>query len=116
MTVFYPVNLDITGRTCLVVGGGRVATRKTGQLLECGARVRVVSPDASPELCRLAGEGRLEWRARPFAAADLEGAVLALAATDSPAVNEAVLTEARRRGILCNMATDPAGGISPCPR
>lgn len=115
MTVFYPVNLDITGRPCLVAGGGQVATRKTAQLLECGARVRVVSPEATPEISRLAGEGRLEWRRRVFEGRDLDDTVLALAATDRPDVNESVLAEARQRGIFCNMATDPGQGDLTLP-
>jgi len=105
----YPVFLDISGRLCVVVGGGRVAARKVAALLENGARVRVVSPEVEPELAGLAREGRLEWLRKKFEDRDLRGALLAFAATDDRTVQERVRRRAERDGVLLNLADDPDG-------
>ncbi len=106
---YYPVFLDVRGRGCLVVGGGSVAARKVRTLVEAGASVTVVSPEVCAELDALAGAGAAaELRRRPFEAADLDGAVLAIAATDDPAVNEAVSRAARGRGIPVNVVDQSA--------
>src|SRR5207253_744376 len=90
-----PVMLDVDGRACVVIGGGRVAARKVSSLLECNAQVTVVSPAALPELRLLAGAGRLTWHARPYSPGDLDAAFLAIAATDSKEVNGQVVADAR---------------------
>src|SRR4051812_34419753 len=95
MTPRYPAFLRIHDRLCVVVGGGSVGTRKATSLLECGARVRVVGPRGTPELTAMSAASRLEWRARPFEPADLDGAFLAVAATDDPALNARVVELAR---------------------
>jgi len=82
----------------VVVGGGRVAARKTAGLVEAGARVRVIAPRALPEI-----EAHRIDRRR-YRSGDLHGAVLAFAATNDRAVNHAVALEARRRGIPVNVA------------
>ncbi len=105
--MLYPIHLALEGNRVLVVGGGSVAERRVERLLWAGARVRVVSPDLTSALADLRDRGALEHRARPFDPDDLEGAVLAFAATDDPAVNHRVADEARRLGILVNVADDP---------
>ena len=104
----YPVVLDLTGRPCLVVGGGAIALRKVSALVEAGARVTVVSPSLTPALLRLATEAPLRWRPREYAAGDAAGFVLVMVATDDRAVNAAVAAECRERGIWVNCADDPA--------
>ena len=69
---YYPICLDIKGRLCLVVGGGRVGTRKVKTLLACGARVTVVSPAMSDELAELAGQGRIDAKRRAYRSSDLD--------------------------------------------
>lgn len=108
MTVAYLVNLDIRGRLAVVVGGGRVAVRKVRKLLEGEARVKVVAPEVEPELALLASQGRIALEEHPYAPGDLSGAFLALACTSDEAVNAAVSEEARRSGILVNVADRPA--------
>jgi uroporphyrin-III C-methyltransferase/precorrin-2 dehydrogenase/sirohydrochlorin ferrochelatase len=95
--VRYPLMLDLAGRRVLVVGAGRLATRRTGDLLAAGALVTVVAPDISAEIESC---GATVVR-RPFAAADIDGAWLVLACTDDPAVNEAVATAAEEQRIWC---------------
>jgi len=104
----YPVALDLTGRPCLVVGGGTIAERKVSALVEAGARVTVVSPSLTPPLLRLAAEAPLSWRPREYAPGDAAGFVLVMVATDDRAVNAAVAAECRERGIWVNCADDPA--------
>ena len=104
----YPVSLDLTGRPCLVVGGGAVALRKASGLVEVGARVTVVSPSLTPALLRLASDAPLSWRPREYLAGDAAGFVLVVVATDDRAVNAAVAAECRERGVWVNCADDPA--------
>jgi siroheme synthase-like protein len=103
----YPIALDLTGRPCLVVGGGAIALRKVSALVEAGARVMVVSPWLIPALLRLATEAPLRWRPREYVAGDAAGFVLVMVATDDRAVNAAVAAECRERGIWVNCADDP---------
>ena len=100
----YPLSLNVRGRRVIVVGGGNVAERKIGALLEAGANVRVVSPSATPALEELALQRKLEWSKKSFHGDDLDGAFLAFAATDDDAVNAATVEAARQRGVLVNDA------------
>lgn len=103
----YPVNLVVDGRRCVVVGAGRIAARKIAALLEAGADVHVIAPDAAPEVRGWASEGRLELLDRKFAPADLDGAWLATTATGDPAVDHAVFHAAEARHVWVNSADDP---------
>ena len=101
---YYPIFLDLNGRKCVVVGGGTVGERKVRGLLEGQARVVVVSPDVTPGLAKLVREGQIEWIKRSFVPGDLSECVLAFAATDDEAVNQAVVRAARAAGIPANSA------------
>jgi precorrin-2 dehydrogenase len=103
----YPVNLLVADRRCVVVGGGRIAARKVDALLEAGARVHVVARELGDELRALRDAGRVTVDEREFAPGDLDGAWLATAATDSPAVNGAVFAAGEERRIWVNAADDP---------
>jgi hydroxymethylbilane synthase len=111
----YPVALSLRGRRVLVAGGGSVAERKIRGLLEAGAAVTVVSPALCPPLAVLAHAGRIAWLARPYERADLEGAVLAFAATGDDAVNAAIAADGRHAGVLVNDASDAARGDFATP-
>ena len=104
---FYPVNLNIHNRFCLIVGGGEVAARKIEQVLACDARVRVISPEACPRIRELAAEGGIEWRQRGYRSGDLQGAFLVFATTDNIDVQHQVISEAREHDILLNSADHP---------
>jgi uroporphyrin-III C-methyltransferase/precorrin-2 dehydrogenase/sirohydrochlorin ferrochelatase len=103
----YPLFLKVRGRAVLVVGAGPAAERKVASLLESGALVRLVAPEATPELRRLAGEGRLEWRARPFEPADADGAWLIVAATGDVAVQASVAQTGEARATFVLAIDDP---------
>ena len=81
----YPVVLNLTGRSCLVVGGGAVAQRKVSALVEAGARVTIVSPSLTRPLLRLANEAPLRWWPREYSAGDAAGFMLVMIATDDRA-------------------------------
>jgi len=104
---YYPVNLDIVGRTCLVVGGGTVATRKVDRLLECGARVVVVAPQCTPALEQQASAGRLLLHRRGYRSSDLKGMFLVIGATDDETLNQRIHRDAEARHMLCNIADRP---------
>lgn len=103
----YPVVLRVYGRRCLVIGGGEVATRKIGALTRDGADLLIVAPEVSEEIQQLERIGGVQVERRPFEPADLDGVFLAIVATDNRAVNWQVVTEARARGVLVNVADDP---------
>ncbi len=104
----YPVNLLVRDRRVVVVGAGRIAARKIEPLLDAGARVEVVAPDACAEVRGWGETGRLVLHARGFEPGDLEGAWLALTATDDPAVNAAVYDAGEAARVWVNSADDPA--------
>ncbi len=104
---YYPAYLDLRERPCLVVGGGRVAERKTLSLLEAGADVTVVSPSLTPKLRDLSSSGKITPIARPFEEKDLTGAFLVIAATNDPTVNAQVGRLCRKKHILVNVAAPP---------
>jgi precorrin-2 dehydrogenase/sirohydrochlorin ferrochelatase len=103
MAVYYPAFLDLRGRRCLVVGGGAVAERKVGALLDAGARVVIVSPTLTTSLGALAAERDLEHRARRFRRHDTRGCALVVAATGVVTVDDAVVAAARRAHALVNV-------------
>ena len=105
---YYPAFLDLRGRRCLVVGGGAIAERKVESLLECGARVKVVTREATDGLSELARRGHIELEMRDYASGDLAGIFLIIAATDDPAVQASIGGEAKERGLLVNVVDDPA--------
>lgn len=96
-----PLNLIIDDRKVLVVGGGQVGRRKTRTLLEAGAQVELVCPEAVEELRALADAGRILWTRRAFRPGDVVGHLLAFACTDDKHVNRAILDEARLARVPC---------------
>lgn len=104
---YYPIHLDIKNRNCLIVGGGAVATRKVNALLECGARVTVVSPDPTPQLTKLVSEGSITLKNRAYRNDDLTGMFLVIGATDDENLNHQISEDAEQAHILCNIADRP---------
>lgn len=105
---YYPIYLDLKDRAVLVVGGGAIAESKAEQLIEAGARVRVVSPELTGRLREWAQKGVIAHRLGTFDESDLGGVVLVISATDSQTVNQKVAHAAARRGLLCNVVDQPA--------
>ena len=108
MTTTYPVSLTLDGRRVLVVGGGKLATRRVADLLETGARIEVVSPTVSQEIAAWADQAKVMVALRPFEGGDVTGAWLCIAATDDPAVNRAVVVAAEGEHCFVSSAGDGA--------
>ena len=104
---YYPLNLDIRNRKCLVVGGGAVGTRKVLTLLACGAMVTVISPELTDILRDLFQKGKLEWISRPYSASDLMDAFLVIGATHDTSLNNQIHLDAEKHQKLCNIADQP---------
>jgi uroporphyrin-III C-methyltransferase / precorrin-2 dehydrogenase / sirohydrochlorin ferrochelatase len=102
----YLLGLRLAGRRVLVVGGGRVATRRIPALVAAGAAVELVSPLASAALEGLAAAGSIRWHRRGYAPGDCAGAWLVHACTSAPEVNAAVAAEAEERHVWCVRADD----------
>jgi len=105
---YYPIFLDIKGRSCLVVGGGDVGTRKVETLLECGALVTVVSLDTTETLRRLGEDKRITLDLRGYSPSDLDGRFLVIGATNDEQLNQQLSLDAEKRNMLCNIADRPA--------
>ncbi|MFC1989328.1 bifunctional precorrin-2 dehydrogenase/sirohydrochlorin ferrochelatase [Chloroflexota bacterium] len=103
---YYPVFLNISGRKCVVVGGGQVALRKVMVLLEHGADVEVISPNLCPELARFAESEEISVLNREYQTGDLKGALVAIATTDNDEVNRCVADEAHKKAVLVNVVDD----------
>jgi siroheme synthase-like protein len=106
-TPFYIACLRLKGRRCLVVGGGEVGLEKVEGLLACDAGVTLVAPEAHPALVELALEGSITWARREYCAADLEGCLIAIAATGDTDTNIRVFEDADRRSMLVNVVDVP---------
>jgi precorrin-2 dehydrogenase / sirohydrochlorin ferrochelatase len=107
-TPFYIACLKLTGRKCLVVGGGDIGLEKVEGLLACGGSVSLLCPEAHPELQALAEEGSIEWDRREYAGPeDLEGAFMVIAATNDSEVNIGVYYDAEKRAMLANVVDVP---------
>lgn len=102
----YPVNLRVAGRRAVVVGGGKVATRKVAHLLRAGAKVTVVSPALDDRVKAEADAGHVDWIDRGYRTGDLDGADIVIACTDDQAVNHQVVADAGE-GQLVNNTADP---------
>jgi precorrin-2 dehydrogenase/sirohydrochlorin ferrochelatase len=103
----FPIFLKLEGRSCLVVGAGRIGETKIQSLVAAGAKVRVIAPEATESVREWANAGAVLWEPREFRSTDLEGMFLVIAATSSPQVNAAVFQEAQARNVLCNAVDDP---------
>ena len=103
MPIYYPVFIDVQNRTCVVIGGGNIGEEKVHKLIECGAKVVVISPEVNEGVSKLAGGDSLEWLKRQYEPGDLAEAFIAIAATDDNSVNRLVAKEAEGRNVLLNV-------------
>ncbi len=104
---YYPIFLNIAEKLCVVVGGGLVAEQKIRMLLKFNMKIKVISPVFTKHVLMLYDKGRIAIIKKAYTDGDLQGAVLAFAATDNKSVNEAVKSEAKRKGIPVNVVDDP---------
>jgi precorrin-2 dehydrogenase / sirohydrochlorin ferrochelatase len=106
-TPFYIACIRLTGRRCVVVGGGVVGLEKVEGLLACDGAVVLIAPDAIEPLRELAAEGSIRWEQRGYETGDLEGTFIAIAATNDTDVNIRVFEDAEQRAMLVNVVDVP---------
>jgi precorrin-2 dehydrogenase/sirohydrochlorin ferrochelatase len=106
-TPFYIACLKLTGRRCLVVGGGEIGLEKVEGLLACDGDVTLVAPHAVPELEALASEGSLRWERRDYRPSDLERVFMVIACTDDTDINIGIYNDAEARAMLVNVVDVP---------
>ena len=107
--VLYPLNLELEGRKCAIIGGGQVAARKAAGLLAAGAQVTVIAPQIADSLQKLAAAGRIKWLQESYQHGMLQtlAPLLVFCTADDKAANQAALSEARQLGALVNAASLP---------
>lgn len=103
----FPIFLKLEGRRCLVVGAGTVAEGKIRGLLDTGALIHVVAPEAVSAIQQWALDGAITWEQRAFNPRDLDEVSIVVAATSSHELNKQIFQEARLRNVLCNAVDDP---------
>ncbi len=108
MSGYYPVNLKIENKRCVVVGGGKVAERKIKVLLEKGALVTVISPKLTPLIEEFWREAKISYLPVVYTSSPLKDAFLVIAATDDRTINSRVAGNAAKMGILVNVVDSPA--------
>lgn len=104
---YYPVFLDIKDKKCVVVGGGEVAARKAERLLDCGAKVVVISPKLTPELAALKDKNLISHITAEYSGDLIDKAALIVGATDDEKTNARISSDARGKGIPVNIVDDP---------
>jgi siroheme synthase-like protein len=105
---YYPIFLNLKGKKCVVVGGGRVALRKVTTLLDCGADITVISPKPNAELSKLFKKKAIQLVRRNYEPGDLRGAALCIAATHVKKINRKVAEASKKNGALVNVVDDAA--------
>jgi precorrin-2 dehydrogenase/sirohydrochlorin ferrochelatase len=103
----FPIFLKLTNRPCTVIGAGHLAESKIESLQAASAHITVVAPTASDRIVAMADSGEITWHQREYATGDLASQFLVVAATNVPAVNRAVFSEAESTGVLINAVDDP---------
>ncbi len=107
MNYLYPIFLNLKGKRCVVVGGGKIAERKIKILLECKANVTVISPEITDYIKCIIDKGKVNHKSRSYEKGDLNNSFLVICATNSKSINEAVSNDAKENGILCNVVDIP---------
>ena len=104
---YFPINIDIQNKSCVLIGGGNVAYRKALSLLKAGADITLIAPEINDGVSKLVDDGTINWIKRCYEPGDLNGAALAIVAVDDPAVGKKVSEEATRLNVLINVADIP---------
>ena len=103
MAPYYPAFLDLRDRLCVIIGGGQIAEGKIASLLECGAKIKMISPEVTTQVQGMADAGILRLEKRKYEQGDLDGAFIAIAATNDNSVNREIAEEAEKRNVLLNV-------------
>jgi len=104
---YYPVNFDICGKKCVVVGGGKVAERKAKSLLEFKGRVTVVAPEITSRLKKLLSERKITHISKKYDKKYIKNSAIVIGATSDRSVNQKISIDAKKYGIPVNIVDDP---------
>ena len=107
MDSYYPISLNLTGKSVMIIGGGNIAERKITGLLDTGAHIEIVSPTVTQELHRLVAEKRITWKKKQFFPEVIQSAFLVIAATNKYEINQQVKKSANSNQLVC-LVDDPA--------
>ncbi len=107
MTHLFPIYLDLSGKNCLIIGGGPVAERKVENLLEYEVNIKIVSPQVEKRIKEWSLDGSITWLPREFEEHDLDEIFMVFVATNYGSINQWVVELCRQRGILANAVDDP---------
>ncbi len=107
---FFPIDISLKNKKCIIIGGGRIAERKASSLLSCGAKVKLVSPKLTSYLHQLFLEGKIEWSRKEFEEEDIVDCFLVIGATDNFEVNQRVSKVALKKNLLTNIVNAPKLG------
>ncbi|MBI1870374.1 MAG: bifunctional precorrin-2 dehydrogenase/sirohydrochlorin ferrochelatase [Chlamydiae bacterium] len=105
--MYYPVFLNLKGKTSAIFGGGPIALRKAESLIDCGSKVCVYAPEVIPEIENLAKKEKIIWEKKVYEPDDLVGVHLVIASTNDRLINAAIFREAEERGLFVNVVDDP---------
>lgn len=95
MKKYFPVLINLEGKKCVVIGGGKVAERKIKTLLKFGAKVTVVSPEITKNIAKLVEEKKVHYLQKKYASQDIEDAFLVIAATSDSDTNQRIINDAK---------------------
>lgn len=109
---FYPLNLDIKNKSCVVIGGGEVALRKIYGLLSADAKVKVIAPEICAGVEELFKRGEISWTQEKFSPDMLSDEIILIAATDNPEVNRQASEAAQAKKILVNVVEGASGNFN----
>lgn len=103
---YYPIFLNIKDKKCVVIGGGNVAYRKIKALIECGAKVTVISPDFSKDLLKISRKNSIQLIKRSYRKGDIKDATIVIAATANKEVNRKISEDSKNAGAIVNVVDD----------
>ncbi len=116
MAIGFPLHIDLNGNNCTVFGGGEQAARRVRELQQFGAKITVIAPTLCPSLQAFSDAGDIRHIPRKYYRSDCTNAQLCVAATDEPAINIAIATECKAKGIPVNVTDPEAYGNFGFPR
>ena len=105
--VYYPIYLDLTGKSCMIVGGGKVAERKCASLIKADAKITVIAAEITKRLKGYKDKGLIEHIERAYRKGDIRSAFIVISATDSSETNERVARDAQSLHKLTNVVDTP---------
>ncbi|MBF0099422.1 MAG: bifunctional precorrin-2 dehydrogenase/sirohydrochlorin ferrochelatase [Desulfobacterales bacterium] len=104
---YYPIQLDVREKKCLIIGGGSVGTRKAATLINCGAKVTIVSPEITDVIESMSTDGMIQLQKREYQSSDIHGMFLVIGATNNEILNRQISNDAQEHNIPCNIVDRP---------